>query len=40
MKIVAELTKVEGKKFYVFLGIAILGLTYSLLGVLKGGAGP
>jgi hypothetical protein len=27
----------EGKKFYVFLGITILGLTYPLLGVLKGG---
>ena len=38
MKIVAQLTKVKGKKF-VFLRITILGLTYPLLGVLKGGAG-
>jgi hypothetical protein len=29
----------EGKKFYVFLGITILGLTYLLLGVLRGGGG-
>jgi hypothetical protein len=27
----------EGKKFYAFLGITILGLTYPLLGILKGG---
>jgi hypothetical protein len=27
----------EGKKFYVFLGITILGLTYLLMSVLKGG---
>jgi hypothetical protein len=29
----------ERKKFYVFLRITILGLTYPLLGVLKGGKG-
>jgi hypothetical protein len=28
----------EAKIFYVFLGITNLGLTYPLLGVLKGGA--
>jgi hypothetical protein len=39
MKIVAQLMRVREKKFYVFLGITILGLTYPLWGVLKGGGG-